>query len=158
MATVIIGISGWAHAATPADTEVTNHAIANYKVGAAAMRQSGSVTFTVQDVSEANPSPIATPATLELLHLSNASGAASANIAASECSDSSGNFTANDEFTLLTGASQSLPGSFGINAQDYGFKVGEPVVIRVEDQDKNLNPVRVDQLDVDLQNENGTDV
>ncbi|WP_028293098.1 OmpA family protein [Oceanobacter kriegii] len=158
MATVIIGISGWAHAATPADTEITNHAIANYKVGAAAMRQSGSVTFTVQDVSEANPSPIATPATLELLHLSNASGAASANIAASECSDSSGNFTANNEFTLLTGASQSLPGSFGINAQDYGFKVGEPVVIRVEDQDKNLNPVRVDQLDVDLQNENGTDV
>ncbi|WP_221796951.1 OmpA family protein [Oceanobacter mangrovi] len=152
---MLMGISGWSQAVTPSNTVITNHAIANYQVGQAAMRQSDSASFTVGEISF---SPVATSATLELLHLSQASAAEQISLAASECSDSSGNFTANTSFTNFSGSSSSLPGSYGISSQDYGFKVGEPLILMVEDQDKNLNPVRADQLDVDLVNADGSDL
>ncbi len=154
VALLVIGISGWSHAVTPANTEITNHASANYQVGQTSMRQSASATFTTGSISFA---PAATSATLDLLHFSGASGSEQVAISASECADSTGNFTANNHFTDLSGSTQNLPGDYGISALEYGFKVGEPLLVRVEDQDKNLNPVRIDQITVTLSNNEGSD-
>jgi flagellar motor protein MotB len=149
-----LGISGWSYAVTPANTTITNIAVADYLVGTSSVQKTSAASFITENI---NFTPAATSATLDILHQSNASNAESATINASECADARGDFTFSSSFLDFSGSSANLPGNFGINADDYGFKIGEPLLVRVEDQDKNVNPVRLDTVEVTITNSLGSD-
>ncbi|MCY0963745.1 OmpA family protein [Parathalassolituus penaei] len=152
---LLILSGGVVHAATtPANTEITNIAVADYLVGNSSVRRTSSVSLTTEEISF---SPAATGATLEFLHQSSATASDTITLNDSECADSSGSFTSSSSFLDMTGSSQAIPGNYSITTSDYGFKVGEPLLVRVEDQDQNLNPVRLDTVEVTITNSMGTD-
>ena len=155
LAAITLGsLAAVVHATTPANTEITNIAVADYLVGNTSVQRTSAVSLTTEEI---NPGSAATDASLEFLHQSSATDADTVTLNASECADSSGTFASSSAFLDMSGASQSIPGNYSITTADYGFKVGEPLLVRVEDQDQNLNPVRLDTVEVTVSNSLGTD-
>jgi uncharacterized repeat protein (TIGR01451 family) len=143
-------------AVTPANTPITNTAVASFeRSNGLTDSVSSSATLVTEEINPAAVAP--TPAEMLLLHNGGSSASGTA-INGSECADSSGNFSALTAFTDLSGNAQSLPGSYQLNAVEYGFKIGEPLIIQVVELDKNLNSARPDQIEIDVRNSNGSDI
>jgi len=143
-------------AVTPANTPITNTAVASFeRSNGLTDSVSSSATLVTEEINPAAVAP--TPAEMLLLHNGGSSASGTA-INGSECADSSGNFSALTAFTDLSGNAQSLPGSYQLNTVEYGFKIGEPLIIQVVELDKNLNSARPDQIEIDVRNSNGSDI
>lgn len=140
-------------AVTPTGTEITNTVVATYSVDTESRSRNASTTLVTQEV---NPGPVVpTPATIRLSHLDN--NGTSLNLNGTEFSDGQGNFTPNTEFTDETGNTFNFPTSVTVSDDEFGYRAGEPVIIIVEDQDKNRNPVRPDTIVVTISTPDGSD-
>jgi len=146
-------VSSVAQAITPANTQITNTVVATFSKDGTEMSAIGSVTFTSQEINPASVAP--TPSEISLLHISgnNNSGLA---VETTECSDGSGNYSVISDINSIA-SSYTLPGSFATSAAQYGFKIGEPLLVTVTDQDKNLYGNVAETIIVTLTTEDGSD-
>lgn len=142
-------------AVTPANTEIENTAVASYQVAGVDFTKAASVSLTTQEI---NPGPIApTPAEISLGHYDDTGTSNDTYLTDSECSDSAGNYTSLTGFTDLSGTSHSLPGNYSLSDDQFGYKVGEPLFILMTEGDKNINPVRPDQIVITISSSDGSD-
>lgn len=146
-------------AITSANTEITNTARANYSIAGLASEQTASASLVTENV---NPGPIApSAADIEIKHFNPTNGSGTTTtINGSACATSANadNFIDQTVFTELTGNQHNLPGSYSLSNTQFGFKVGEPLFIQVTEADKNLNPVRQDNVTVTVSNTQGNDL
>lgn len=141
-------------ATTPANTQITNTAVASFSKSGIRYSVSDSETFITEEINPASVAP--TPSEITLLHIAGSSASGLA-VNASECMDSSGNYSSVTSVSGLGGTSYTVPSTYSTTAAGYGFKIGEPVLIRLEDLDKNLNPVRAEQIEITLVSGDGAD-
>lgn len=141
-------------ATTPANTQITNTAVASFSKSGISYSTAGSTSFITEEINPASVAP--TPSEITLLHLAGTS-ASGLTVNASECMDSSGNYSSVTSVSGLTGTTYSVPSSYSTSAAGYGFKIGEPVLIQLEDLDKNLNPAREEQIEITLVSGDGAD-
>lgn len=145
-------------AVTPVNTEITNIAIATYDINGVQKTQRDSARFVTEQIF---PGPVApTAAKIEIKHFQSANGGSqSTAITNSACATSAAgdNFTNQPSFTQLGGGSHNIPGNYQLADSQFGFKVGEPLFIQVSEADKNLNPLRNDEITVTVTNTRGSD-
>ena len=140
-------------AVTPTGTVITNTAIASYSVGSEEFSRSDSATLTTQEV---NPGPVApTPATITLSHLDPDGTPLTLN--GTNYSDGQGNFTPYADFEDDDGNVINFPATVSVSDDEFGYRAGEPVVIIVEEADKNANPARPDTIVVTITTPDGSD-
>lgn len=143
-------------AATPAGTEITNIVYADFSKDSKLFRQSHSVSFLAEKgpVDPAPPTPTFSEISLQHLTGSDQSGL---DINVTQCGNGSGNFTPISSVTDIPGNNYSLPGTFTTADAGYGFKIGEPLVVVLQDADQNLSATAIDQVVVTVSNSSNTD-
>ena len=140
-------------AVTPTGTEITNTVIATYSVNAENFTRSDSASLTTQEV---NPGPVVpTPANIRLAHIDDDGTPLTLN--GTDYGDGQGNFTPYTGFEDESGNTINFPATVNISDDEFGYRAGEPVIIIVEDQDKNLNPARPDTIVVTITTPDGSD-
>tara|TARA_Y100000590_G_scaffold203587_3_gene231010 strand:- start:14972 stop:20818 length:5847 start_codon:yes stop_codon:yes gene_type:complete len=143
-----------AQAVTPANTTITNRAYATFSVDSQSYVVSNAASFVSQEVNPASVAPTASELSVRHLSGNDASGLP---VPATECSDGSGNYSVISSVDGVSGTSYSLPGTFAYSQAEYGFKIGEPLLITVADGDKNLYNNIAETIIVTLTTSNGTD-
>lgn len=145
-------------AVTPANTKIFNTAKATYLFNGTPTESMDVASLVTQDV---NPGPVApSKAQISIQHFSaTASAGQATRINGSACAtnNEASTFNVQNSFTELTQASHGIPGNYQLKQSQFGFKVGEPLFIQVIEADKNINPVRKDDLIVTLSNTKGSD-
>lgn len=145
-------------AITPVNTEITNTVRATYSVSGLAGEKTASVSLVTENV---NPGPVApSAAEIEVKHFNPGnSGGTPTSVNGSACATSpaADTFVDQTSFTELIGTQHNLPGNYALANTQFGFKVGEPLFIQVTEADKNLNPVRRDEVTVTVSNTKGND-
>ena len=146
-------------AVTPVNTEITNIAKATYEVNGVERTEQDSARFVTEQIFPGSVAP--TEATIEIKHFQSAGGGSqSTPITNSACATSAAadSFTEQTSFTQLGDAApHNIPGNYQLADSQFGFKVGEPLFIQVTEADKNLNPLRNDEITVTVTNTKGSD-
>lgn len=150
--------SPWAAAAvTPANTSITNTVSASWTLplSNSSEQTSADVTFVTEEISAAGTAP--TPSELTLAHFLPGSSDRPTLVEPTECADNSGNFSVVNQISDLGNNAYATPGSYVLSSNEYGYKIGEPLMIQLTDLDKNLNSVRPDQIEVVVSNSQNSD-
>ncbi|WP_430461942.1 OmpA family protein [Thalassolituus sp. LLYu03] len=143
-------------AATAAGTDITNVVTATFGKNGMTFAKTSSVSFTTEE-SPVDPTPPApTPSEIALQHVTG-SGTSGLSVAAAECGDGSGNYTTISSVTDILGNSLTLPGVLSTADTEYGFKIGEPLLVLLTDADQNLSATTIDQVVVTVSNSSNTD-
>ncbi|MAS24105.1 MAG: hypothetical protein CMH99_01965, partial [Oceanospirillaceae bacterium] len=147
-------VSSVAQAITPANTTIVNTVVVTYSEDGTEQVVRNSAAFTTQEINPASVAPTAAEITLQRLTGNDAAGIATP---PTECSDGSGNYSVISSVSDIGGTSYSLPGTFATTAAEYGFKIGEPLLITLADGDKNLYNTIAETIVVTLTTSNGSD-
>ena len=158
------------HAATPANTLITNTAFVDYQFLGNQMRAADDVTFiTARDGVSGTLSKItlmrqgtsaASKATLKSAVKSARAGSLSGNypVETGECAmGSEYNYVPQAQPTAFTGTVLTLPGNLDLKGDEF-FKVGDAIFIHLKDLDQNLDPTQREDVIAKVSSENGMDV